>query len=84
MSTHTAPIATSEDQVQPITEQIVRHLTYNSQDQFYIEPSSFPEFVDKLRESDYSTLRYMYDHVKDILQLSMPTPVHEVFIKRCR
>ncbi|EGO04857.1 hypothetical protein SERLA73DRAFT_128730, partial [Serpula lacrymans var. lacrymans S7.3] len=24
----------------------------------------------------------MYDHVKGILQLSMPTPVHEVFIER--
>ncbi|EGO04541.1 hypothetical protein SERLA73DRAFT_157688 [Serpula lacrymans var. lacrymans S7.3] len=86
MSTHTAPITTSEDQVQPIIEQIDRNLKYNSQDvyvqQFYIEPSSFPEFVDKLRESDYSTLRYMYDHVKGILQLSMPTPVHGVFIER--
>ncbi|EGO02496.1 hypothetical protein SERLA73DRAFT_70001 [Serpula lacrymans var. lacrymans S7.3] len=86
MSTHTALITTSEDQVQPIIEQIVRNLKYNSQDvyvqQFYIEPSSFPEFVDKLRESDYSTLRYTYDYVKGIFQLSMPTPVHEVFIER--
>ncbi|EGO04403.1 hypothetical protein SERLA73DRAFT_68087 [Serpula lacrymans var. lacrymans S7.3] len=81
MSIHTAPITISEDQVQPIIEQIVRK--YNSPDvyvqQFYIEPSSFPKFVDKLRESEYSTLRY--DHVKGILQLSMPTPVHEVFIE---
>ncbi|EGO30477.1 hypothetical protein SERLADRAFT_432037 [Serpula lacrymans var. lacrymans S7.9] len=85
-SIHTAPIATSEDQVQPIIEQIVRNLKCNSQDvyvqQFYIEPSSFPKFVDKLRETNYSTLRYMYDHVKGILQLSMPTPVYEVFIER--
>ncbi|EGO30873.1 hypothetical protein SERLADRAFT_404854 [Serpula lacrymans var. lacrymans S7.9] len=81
-----SPLLDHKDQVQPIIEQIVRNLKYNSQDvyvqQFYIEPSSFPEFVDKLRESDYSTLRYMYDHVKGILQLSMPTPVHEVFIER--
>ncbi|EGN91931.1 hypothetical protein SERLA73DRAFT_157296 [Serpula lacrymans var. lacrymans S7.3] len=41
--------------------------------QFYIEPSTLPEFMDKLKQTNYSILR--------ILQLGISMPVHEVLVE---